>query len=134
MNLEELLAQSPLAEEHKLNLYIVSHLGFAEPAEQSNENAVYNHFPNFYLAESIELAREMACKEMLELWPFEEGWTQRKIVVQPIDPEFVRQLVGYWQAGVFRKTPLTEKVAGFNCDEWADDKLDTIVETDKPPF
>jgi hypothetical protein len=133
MDLKTLLETHPLA--NKQNLYMASLLGIIEadaPDDPDHKNAVWFHNVNFYVAESLEIAKAMACKEASDMYPKHKGWLRRSVSVHPVMPDYVRMLAESWDAGFFNKAQqVVEKGDMFDCDEIADDPM-FFSKTDNP--
>jgi hypothetical protein len=93
---------------------------------------IYYHTPDLIEAESINMAVEIAKEKAKQFWPKSEGWIIRSVSVEPFEPQGIKTLLQYWQAGLLAQE-ISPPETGVNVNLDATDSQSRIlVETDKP--
>ena len=133
MTPEEAFARLP--EDDKAKMYLVSLLGIIEaehPTDATKKLAVHFHHPEVIEAQSLEMAKSMACQIADELYPRSKGWIKRTVAIDVIPSQTLAAVARYWQAGFIAKNvEAFPKPVEFSCDP--DDDLITLTQDDAPP-
>lgn len=112
MKLSDVIAS--LKESDKSRLYLISlmALHWTPPRD-----LVTFQYATIEEAQSIVMARDIACQKANEMWPKEKGFISRKLTVDPFRPSDIERLLELWKAGWFAKhIEPSEEGFEYDCD------------------